>query len=285
MQYTQKFSFSLLLSLSLFCYASLFASDSKPEALITIAPYTEIVQKIGGDLISVALVVPQGADSHNFEPSPKEIERESQAKIWFCIGEVFEKRVQEAFKSKNKEMRIVDLRKNLHLATERDCAHAGGLDPHIWMSPKLMIEQAKTIAQGLEEILPEKKNEIEQNLQKVIEELLSLDQEIRKELSEKQGSTIMVTHPSYGYFCHDYGLIQFPIEHEGKDPTAKELTELLQKAKKLKIKKIFAQGYGHKGATLIAKEIGAEVIYLNPYSPHYFQMMREIAKEFREANE
>ncbi|MDB6081770.1 MAG: ABC-type transporter, substrate-binding lipoprotein [Chlamydiia bacterium] len=270
-----------------FLLLPILAVAEPTSVLITVAPYTEIVQKIGGGAIQVLLIVPQGADSHNYEPTFNEIQAISKAKIWFCLGEPFEARLQTALQSHNKAMIVSDLRKNLHLSSHDHCHcdHVGGFDPHIWMSPKLMITQAQTIAQGLAEILPEKKSEIEENLKKVINELQTLDKSIRKELENVQGATIMVGHPSYGYFCEEYHLHQFPIEQEGKDPTAKELTTILEEGRKLKIKKIFIQGYGHKGASLIAHEIGATVTCLNPYSPHYFEMMLGIAKEFKEASE
>lgn len=89
--------------------------------------------------------------------------------------------------------------------------------------------------------------------------------------------TILVSHPAYAYFCRDYNLTQLSIEFEGKDPMPQQLTKILETARDLKVKKIFIQPqFQNKGAKLIAKELDAELITLDPYSEDYFEMMREI---------
>ena len=259
---------------------------TEARVLVSIAPYIEIVQKIGGNLVLVELVVPQGADSHNFEPTPKQVQTVAQSKLWFTIGEVFEKKMQKALHSLNPELKICDLREGLPLLHETCHDHAGGYDPHIWMSPKLMILQAEHISKCLEELLPEAKAEIQNNLKQLRSELEAMDLKIHNQFDGKKGLVVLVAHPAYGYFCAEYGITQIAIEHEGKDPSPKQLTALIEEAKKLKIKKIFTQSqYPHKGAALIAKEIGADIVVLNPYSANYFEMMREIAEEFSTPSE
>ena len=91
----------------------------------------------------------------------------------------------------------------------------------------------------------------------------------------------MVSHPAYAYFCRDYQLKQLSIEFEGKDPTPQKLTKILTQARNEHIRRIYIQlQYNNKGAKLIAREIGAEVITLDPYSEQFFASMREIAKAF-----
>jgi len=260
------------------------------RVLVSLAPYLEIVQKLGGKEIQVEVLLPQGADAHNYEPTPKQIQRYAESQVWFTLGECFEKRMQTALQNQNPTLVVCDLRTGIPLIQEEHPQHIGGYDPHIWMSPKLMILQAQTIATTLEQLFPtlEMKKEIQSNLAKLIIELEALDSEIQKEfaaLHQTQSKVIvLVAHPAYSYFCREYGITQLSIEQEGKDPSAKELTSLLQEAKKLQIKTIFIQGpYPHKGAQLIAKEIGAHLVTLNPNSAHYFQMMRQIAAEFAQA--
>lgn len=258
-----------------------FCQAAETRVLVSIAPYIEIAQKIGGKHIEVELVVPQGADSHNYEPTPKQIQQAAQSKLWFTLGETFEKKMQKALQSQNPALQICDLREGLPLLMETCGHHSHGYDPHIWMSPKLMILQAEHMGVCLEELLPDNKAEIQDNLKQLIYELEALDLKIHKQFDNKKGLVILVAHPAYGYFCAEYGITQIAIEHQGKDPSAKELTALIEEAKKLKIKKIFTQNqYTHKGAALLAEELGAKIVTLNPYSLNYFQMMLQIAEEF-----
>jgi zinc transport system substrate-binding protein len=92
--------------------------------------------------------------------------------------------------------------------------------------------------------------------------------------------TILVAHPAYGYFCRDYQLRQISIEFEGKDPTPRQLTKVLEDARQNQIKKVFIQKqYSNKGARLIASTLNASVINLDPYSENYFSSMLEIAQQ------
>jgi zinc transport system substrate-binding protein len=91
----------------------------------------------------------------------------------------------------------------------------------------------------------------------------------------------MVSHPAYAYFCRDYQLKQLSIEFEGKDPSPRQLTSVLTRARQAGIKTVFIQmQYNNKGAQLIAKELGAKIVTLDPYAENYFIMMREIASHF-----
>ena len=94
----------------------------------------------------------------------------------------------------------------------------------------------------------------------------------------------MVFHPSWGYFAQTYGLEQIPIEIEGKSPKPSQLKTLIEQAKKNRIRVIFAQPQiSSKNANLIAKEIGGEVILINPLAENWFMNLRQVAAKFKTA--
>ena len=67
----------------------------------------------------------------------------------------------------------------------------------------------------------------------------------------------------------------------GKEPSPRQIVALVEQAKSLGIKKVFIQPqYSSKGATLIAKQIGAEVVNIDPYAKDIFACWLQIAKEF-----
>jgi zinc transport system substrate-binding protein len=263
---------------------------AQEKVLVSVAPYVHLVERIGGEDIGVELLVPQGASPHTYEPTPKQIQAISKAKVWFCLGEPIEDKVRPALLNLDKNLVICDLHTGLDLIYEEHghncCHHHNDYDPHLWMSPKLMMKQVITIAKCLQNVFPDLKDTIEKNSQDSLKDLQTLDSDITKLFEGKKERVVLVAHPAYGYFCRDYGIKQISIEMEGKDPTAKELTALINEAKKLNIKKIFVQNqYSHKGAELIAKEIGAKIVVLNPYSDNYIPMMERIAYEFANAQE
>ena len=284
--------FFYLLTLLFFLASPLsFCLEKQQErvVLVSVAPYVTIVKKLVGSSIEVALVVPQGASSHTYEPTPKQILKLSRASIWFGIQEPFEKKVYQAILHQNPQLKLINLRQGLSCShSSKDlgsCSHHHeGSDPHIWMSPKMMQEQVKLIAKTLIDAFQEDAKNISSNEKALLEELEQLDLFIRKTLQNKHSDTIFVSHPVYGYFCEEYGLHQISIEFDGKDPTPKQLTTLLQKAKSDHVKVIFGQKeYSNKAAVLIAQELGAHVVILDPYSEKYFESLKQIAEEFAQA--
>lgn len=255
---------------------------------VSIAPYKFFIDQIAGDTIQLSMLVPPGASFHDYEPRPKQVLEVAKADIWFRVGEVFENRAIEALKNYNPRLKIVDLRDGVDLITfdgrhqhgAAPCSHCKvtGADLHMWLSARQSKIQAKQIASALIETYPENRAIYEANLAKLLFQLDQLDQEITAVLAPLTNRTIMVGHPAYAYFARDYHLVQFPIEYEGKDPSPRQMHEILLRAKREGIKTIFVQSqYSSRGADLIAKELGAKVVSLEPYSGDYFSAMRKIA--------
>lgn len=266
-----------------------FASER--VALVSMAPYVRMIEDLTDKQVQVELLVPAGFSAHTYEPTPKQIMNATKGAIWFTVGELFESRVQAALKAENAALVVVDLRQGLSLmGGDNHDEHAGhshccsGADTHIWMSPKMMQTQVALMAKSLKEVFPALAPIIDKNQKTLLERLKSLDAEIHSILDTHKGQIIFVAHPAYGYFCREYGLIEESIEFEGKDPTPKHLYKLIEKAKADKVQTIFIQmQYGTKAAELVAHEIGAKLVTLNPYSEHYFESMLQIAKSFSEA--
>jgi zinc transport system substrate-binding protein len=271
-----------LLAINLLVIASLHSYD----VLVSVAPHKFFVEKIAGNTLTIGLMVPAGASSHTYEPTPRQMMEAAQANIWFQIGESFEARAGRSLRSHNPSMRLVDLQTGLDLIYEHCCCHASHshancVDPHFWLSARQGKLQAATIASVLISAYPQHQQLYQQNLQNFLNELDSLDKEISGILAPLQQRTLLVSHPAYAYFCRDYNLKQLSIEFEGKDPTPQQLTTILQETRKARVRTIFIQQqYSNKGAKLIADQIGARLVTLDPYAEQYLDAMREIAKAF-----
>jgi zinc transport system substrate-binding protein len=273
-----KFLYVFLLG---FCLAFLRLTAEMPHVLVSVAPHEFFVKKIAGPTVIVDLLVPAGASSHTFEPTPKQMLSASQAAIWFRIGEGFETRVMKVFQHHNLKMSIVDLRQGLDLIKSQCCHKHEGEDPHFWLSPRLAKIQTTTMYEALVATYPENKDLYTRNLTLFHRELDELDKEITNILKPMNNRTILVSHPAYGYFCRDYNLTQLSIEFEGKDPTPQVLSRVMALAHELNIKTVFIQmQYNNKGAKLVAQDLHAAVVTLNPYSENYIESMREIAHAF-----
>lgn len=285
----RKWILALIFAISIAPLASEEKNNSPTHnVVVSVAPYRFFVEKIGGDTINVIVFVPVGASFHDYEPTPKQIFTASNADLWFRIGESFEGRAIQAFQGHKMPVRFVDLRDGVNLilnvGSGHCCCHANGADLHIWLSAREAKIQASAIAKALMETYPEHKALYQERLEGLLRELSDLDTYIGQTLASLKDRVIMVGHPAYAYFARDYNLTQLPIECEGKDPTPRQLTTILEQARAAHICTIFTQRqYGEKAVRLIANELKASVVMLDPYSDDYMQMMRDIADRIKGA--
>lgn len=159
-----------------------------------------------------------------------------------------------------------------------------GLDPHIWTSPDLAKKQAQTILSALQEADPSNKDEYAANYNEFSAQIFRLDQDLRQTFKGKKGLQFMVFHPAWGYFAKEYGLRQVPVEIEGKEPKPAQLKELIEHAKKEKIKVIFVQPqFSTQSAKIVAREIGGQIAFADPLAADWMANLKMIADKFRAA--
>ncbi len=268
----------LLFFLFIFC---LPVCDAAPKVLVSVAPQKFLVETIAKNHVEVVVLVPSGASPHSYEPSMRQMMEAFEGKIWFRIGEGFETRAQSVLST---QMDIVDQREGVHLLPcgchhqDRD-AH----DSHIWLSPNALKIQAQTITKALSRHFPDLTSFFEKNCSLLCHELDALDEEIRSLVASCQCRTVLVSHPAFGYFCRDYGFVQLSIEIEGKEPTPKQVTLLLQEARKAGIHRVYVQPqYNQKGAVRVAQELHATLETIDPYQEDVIASLRKIAQLFSE---
>ena len=254
-----------------------------PKVIVSVPPYVYFVKKIAEDTVDVQAMIPPNSNPHLFEPTPHQITLATHADIWFKIGEAFEKYLIDFLKRNNSMLVMSDLREQIELIPyeQSQCLchdHIDFKDVHIWTSPRLAKTQAKTIANVLIEKYPENKELYSKNLSSFLLELDLLDIEINQKLSSLKGSSFLISHPAFGYFCKDYGIHQVSIEYQGKDPTLKKLSGIFEEAKEKNIKKVFVQAqYNNKGASFIAEKMGLGVEFVDPYSVDYAENLKNFA--------
>ena len=99
-----------------------------------------------------------------------------------------------------------------------------------------------------------------------------------------QGKTLLVFHPSYGYFADAYGLKQIAVEMGGKEPGARQLARLIDRAKEDGVRMIFVQPQFSKGsARTIAEAIGGAVVPLDPLARDYLENLERMARDINRA--
>jgi zinc transport system substrate-binding protein len=258
-----KAKFVLILILSTFGFARI-------DVVTTIMPQASLIKSIGGENVNVVAMVPAGASPHSYEPKPSQMLAISKAKIYFAIGVEFEHAWLPRFHSQNKNMIIIDNAKGIkkiamtehHDEHEKHHQHTNELDPHVWTSPNNLKVMATNIKNTLIAVDGKNRALYTENYTKLINSINQTDAQIKSILkATPRGSKFMIFHPAWGYFAAQYGLIQIPIELEGKEPKAKDLISLIKTVKKEHIRAIFvAPEFSSKSASQISESTHIPVV-------------------------
>ena len=266
---------------------------SNINAVVSILPEQTFVKAIGGDKVSVSLMVLPGNSPHTYEPKPSQMKDVAKATLYFAIGVEFENVWLSKFKNLNSTMQVIDLTHNIQMFkmqahTEHDehghqehddhKKHEGN-DPHVWTSPDNVKIIAGNIYEALAKTDPTNERYYKQNYDTFISLIAETDSKVKSILSNKpKGTKFMVFHPSWGYFAEAYGLKQLPVELEGKNPKPKELINLIKEAKEEQISAIFTQPeFSDSIAKVMANELHIKVIKVSPLAPDWSENLINIA--------
>ena len=275
------------------------ATESQLEVMVSIPPQKYFVERIGGDRVKVNILLPSGANPATYEPKPQQLQSLSDADAYVRIHVPFEKAWWDRISSANSDLQVIDLTQDINrmpMAFEHHHGHdeahghneveaetGTNPDPHIWLSPPLVKEQAQTIYNALAKLDPQNEPMYQENLTAFVAEIEQLDRDIEATLTNVADRTFMVFHPSWGYFADAYNLEMIPIEVGGNEPSAAETSQLIKEAKAENIEVIFAQlQFSTRSAETIASEIGGEVILIDPLAEDWLSNMRKVADTFEQ---
>lgn len=272
--------------------------DGKITVAAGVPPIKGFIDAITQGDMEVVTMIPPGNSPTNYQPSPKELQKFSDAKVYFAMGVPAENsNIIPKAKDLNENIEIVNLAKGVsevypmrNFSEDEDHSHEEdedhdheGEDPHIWLSPKRVIEMIDIIRDKLIEISPENEETYKENAESYKNELSNIDDSIKETLKGAKNQSFIIYHPSFGYFADDYGLNMIAIEESGKEASAKRITEVIDFAKDNNIKFVFYQGeFSSTQAETIAKEIDGEAIKVNPLSEEYIENMKNISEKFKE---
>lgn len=254
------------------------------DIIVTIQPLKYLVETITGNDFQVDVLVPASASPETFEPTPKQLIALNEAKAVFSTGLIdFESALT---KRMHDQSSLIDLSRGIELI-EGSCSHNHnhnhhhhshaddghhdhhhghhhGIDPHIWTSPK----ELKTMAQNAyEAIIAEwpDSTKYTDNYNALIHTLNELDTECANLCATSPAKAFVIYHPALTYFARAYGLEQIAIEDDGKEPSAKHLAEIIDKAKAMGVKCLLYQTqYPRSTVEIIAKDMGVECQEINP---------------------
>jgi zinc transport system substrate-binding protein len=270
------------------------------QVYVSILPEAEFVERVGGQRVSVEVLVQPGQSPHSFEPTPRQMAGLAGADVYFRIGVEFENALMPRIESTMRELETVDLRRGIRLreiephadeAGEQHLQDDGnefheqkGLDPHLWMDPRNAAVVAATIRDTLIRLDPAGREAYEEGYRSYTAGLEALHARIGAILAPLKGETLFVYHPAFGYFADAYGLRQVAVETGGSEPSARQLARLIDTARAKGVRVLFVQPqFASTRAEAVAKAIGGAVVPIDALARDYTTNLQRIADAVEEA--
>ena len=246
---------------------------------VTIPPQAEIVREIGGGMVDVVVLVPPGSDPHTYEPSPGLVQKAAEADLYLKLGNgllPMEDKLAMRLGEMNPGLIVLDTSNGVEYLGQE-----GKWDPHVWLSLKNAVIMAENTRDALILADPLSSDIYQENSGRYIDRIDALDQRITAKFAATDPAVILTTHQAWDYFARDYHLSIISIEHDGKEPTAQDLQDLIDRARSQGVKVVFAEAQeSPREAQVVADEIGATVMIIDPLSPDYLASMEHVAMAF-----
>lgn len=226
-----------------------------------------LVRTIAGDDVRLTVLIPAGADAHDFEPDPQAIKRVHEARLVLRNGIGLDDWMTKTVKNAGGDARIVVATEGTTLLKAAAGDEAGEDDPHVWHDPENVRVMVRNIAAALATADPAHAEMFAANAAAYDARLVAVDAEIRAMIEEipPANRKVVTNHDALGYFIARYGLeyvgAVFPVSSKESQVSAKQLAALSDSIWSQGVKAVFAEAeVDPKVARELAKDAGVRVV-------------------------
>jgi zinc transport system substrate-binding protein len=281
-------------------HAAVRSPDGRPRIVATIAPLADIARRVAGGTWEVVTLVPPGASPHTWEPSPRDAEIFSKARVFFEVGLGYEAWLSKIVERGGNAV-IVDgsagldpIRGNgreTHISPGGSVGQdapsvepkvdaggkpvdggpgartGGGANPHWWLDPIAMKSAALRLGEVLAVRDPGRADDYRGRAAHVAADLDGLDAELRARISQFPSKKIVTFHAAWDYMARRYGItILASIEESpGREPGPQFIAEIVRLVRENDLRALFAEPqFPAKAAEAIAGECDVKVLVLDP---------------------
>ena len=270
--------------------------QSSREIIVSIEPLRYLVEQITQGDMEVGVLVPAGASPETFDPTPRQMAEVDDAKLLLTTGLIdFEKNLLERIGDKDKMVNLsrgIDLIEGEHSHAEATHehhehhehhaegahhAHHHGVDPHIWTSPRELKIMARNAYEAIATHYPTA--DYEAGYEAIMQRLEELDSYCQKCFEAADTKAFVIYHPALGYLARAYGLEQIAIENDGKEPSARQIGQIIDSAREKGVKVLLYQvEFPRSVVDVVAKDMGVEAMQINPLAENPIATIEEITR-------
>ncbi|MDE1798188.1 MAG: zinc ABC transporter substrate-binding protein [Candidatus Micrarchaeota archaeon] len=242
------------------------SSSGAPTVVASFLPVYLIVQPVAGNLTAVRILLPPGAEPHDYEPAPNDLKALANASILFYDSPGLEPWAISLAQAANPGIRLAPLSSAVPLRPAAENG-TGATDPHVWLSPARVINETLYARDQLIAADPAHAGQYRANAAAQLARLRELDGEYRAGLSNCSSRILITTHAALGYLADDYNLTQVPIAGISPDeePSPAALEQVIQIGKAENATVVFTEpGVSPKLGIAVAGEIHVSTLAFNP---------------------
>ena len=246
------------------------AAEGRLVVVTTVSPITSIASSVIGDLADVRGVVPEGTNSHTFEPSPSVSETLEQADVVFANGLQLEEPTIALARDVAGDAEIVELGDLVVSPDEYRYDFSfpedgGRPNPHLWTDPTLAAEYARHIAAVMATVDPDNADEYESNAADYRQVLDGFDAALREALDTvpEENRKLLTYHDAYAYWADTYGweVVGAVQPSDFGEPSPKAVADLIDQIRAERVPVIFgSEVFPSPVLEQIASEAGATYV-------------------------
>ncbi len=260
-----------------------YSGETKHLNVVTsLFPQYDFAKRIGGDKVTVSMLLQPGSDPHAFDPKPSDMMKIANADLFVYTGanmEPWAEKLLESIKDSGK-VKAVDVSTGVkfmkgdahdddHDTPDEDVEddhdeahhddtehaehrhehhhHAHELDPHIWLDPILAIAMTDNLLHAMCKADPDNASYYTANAAVLVDDLRKIDAECRAMVSKAQRRTLVFGGKfAFAYFTERYGLEHIGAYDScgsGAEPTVKRILEITEYVRANHIPVIYHEEY------------------------------------------
>ena len=219
------------------------------HVVTTVAPITSIVAAIGGDHVAIEGIVPEGTDSHTFEPRPRAAAVLAGADVLFLNGLKLEEPTKDLAEANLRDDAVLvalgeetigpdDYRYDFSFPEE-----GGKPNPHLWTNPPMAGRYAEVVKDTLVRLDPDNAQDYEENHAALSARVDELDAAVRTATATvaPEHRKLLTYHDAYAYFADEYGweVIGAIQPSDFAEPSAHDVADLIGQVRDTGVPAIF----------------------------------------------
>ncbi len=250
---------------------SAFARDPKLKVVTTVAPHADFVREIAGDRVDLVQMIPDGTDSHTFEPRPSDASFLQAADLIILNGLHLETPTQRmADANKKADTPYLILGDNTisppdYVFDYSFPASKGDPNPHLWLNVAYAKNYAQLITNQLGAMDPDNATYYHANFATLAGRMDQLDQAIFQavQILPENHRKLLTYHDSWAYFSRRYGMTVIGAIQPSDfgEPSPREVAALIDQIRANDLPAIFgSEVYPSKVMEVIGRETGTNYI-------------------------